>query len=1192
MHAMKIETFNKEHSKLLSSIESDSEAKAKERLLSAFTKLMQPEGHDGREDDSSLDDFRDFRMPGNLHEKKGELLFLLNIAVNDLFKDVKEKLVFISMVSGQRISWKTDDSPLNDSSFISTELEEHIEKCVLLTGLLHEVQNFVGKDLPSFNIDCSRTSSSEHDWATDFHVILHSVKMWFENYTECVLTEIIEAFVFCNTEVMETLASLSQIRGSIDTALQKLVEVELERESLMELEKSYFMKVEIITEQQLALQEAASRDHDHLSWEEAEELANQVESCRTQLEQLHQSWNQKDVRIAALARIDASIMNSLASLEGYFSSLVDIEPNGASQSRRSNSFLAALVKPFTELESIDLLLSSYLSSDSYLNEPLHRLSDLAKSGFSLSESVWRFPCIIKKHSLFIWKVGIVDSIINSFIFDVSASFNHSLGLYQLSSVFRKKLEVHLQKYHRQYLKEKVILALLAQLDKVDENLRQMIEAKNDFNYKMTMDNSEPLRSIRLGLEEYCIAQENARAARSAANAMKEHVKQRTEALYKIVLEIFRIEWLHEKTVPQVLNTKVYLQNAFGDNKLACLALKTNRSTLLEKMQSSISSMAGSLEYLQTFEKTSTSAEGQIERALGWAYAGPNIVGSGNSSTTRLGIPSEFHDHLLRRKKLLWKAHEQASDIIKFCTYVIEFEASRESFFWTNEETKAGRILDDSHTLKQSNLIALTRLDNSYQSFARAEQEWKLSQNKMEAAAKSLLSATNELCIVSGKVKSASSDLQHNFVTLRECVYEASLALSSFYSVSKEHIALASECGSILEEVLVITESLHDVYGYAKEASIMHKSFMSDLSQAMIVLLPLEALLSSDVASMTDTTSKEKESSIDVSLIHGEGLYHSYCFRLKETCQILESLVPSITFSVKELYSMLAKLARAASIHAGNLNKALEGVADSEVVISQEISLSRPDFLDGMHTNEKINLGPVEGIFFNDTVPVGEFPSDDEGWISPPDCSYTSSQAFSLTPIDTEQDSNDLEQIRPHNFDRSNISRQETLSHEKLIAECINNDAHAIQSSSSVPPSLGKIEGSTVNNSLQMLTIEEVTSDSKGLEGSHEDPIGSNPLGLLKRGRNAYAMSALRQIEYKIEGRDIEDGRVMQASLLVDHLIKEATNIDNLFANKYCGVEYPSKIHWLGMVASSSLKGTLLSLGEVLITLIEDLRVVY
>ncbi|KAG0477677.1 hypothetical protein HPP92_012396 [Vanilla planifolia] len=53
----------------------------------------------------------------------------------------------------------------------------------------------------------------------------------------------------------------------------------------------------------------------------------------------------------------------------------------------------------------------------------------------------------------------------------------------------------------------------------------------------------------------------------------------------------------------------------------------------------------------------------------------------------------------------------------------------------------------------------------------------------------------------------------------------------------------------------------------------------------------------------------------------------------------------------------------------------------------------------------------------------------------------------------------------------------------------------------------------------------------------------------------------------------------------DSLLHQGEN-KLIFANKYCGVEYPSKIHWLGMVASSSLKGTLLSLGEVLITLIE------
>ena len=40
------------------------------------------------------------------------------------------------------------------------------------------------------------------------------------------------------------------------------------------------MKVGFITEQQLALEEAAMKGRDHLSWEEAEELASQEEACK------------------------------------------------------------------------------------------------------------------------------------------------------------------------------------------------------------------------------------------------------------------------------------------------------------------------------------------------------------------------------------------------------------------------------------------------------------------------------------------------------------------------------------------------------------------------------------------------------------------------------------------------------------------------------------------------------------------------------------------------------------------------------------------------------------------------------------------------------------------------------------------------------------------------------------------------
>jgi hypothetical protein len=36
--------------------------------------------------------------------------------------------------------------------------------------------------------------------------------------------------------------------------------------------------------------------------------------------------------------------------------------------------------------------------------------------------------------------------------------------------------------------------------------------------------------------------------------------------------------------------------------------------------------------------------------------------------------------------------------------------------------------------------------------------------------------------------------------MRDCAYEASVALSAFAQVSRMHTALTSECGSMLEEV--------------------------------------------------------------------------------------------------------------------------------------------------------------------------------------------------------------------------------------------------------------------------------------------------------------------------------------------------------------------------------------------------------
>lgn len=44
------------------------------------------------------------------------------------------------------------------------------------------------------------------------------------------------------------------------------------------------------------------------------------------------------------------------------------------------------------------------------------------------------------------------------------------------------------------------------------------------------------------------------------------------------------------------------------------------------------------------------------------------------------------------------------------------------------------------------------------------------------------------------------DLQSAVLSMRDCAYEASVALSAFARVSRMHTALTSECGSMLEEV--------------------------------------------------------------------------------------------------------------------------------------------------------------------------------------------------------------------------------------------------------------------------------------------------------------------------------------------------------------------------------------------------------
>ncbi|XP_057992028.1 uncharacterized protein LOC110665069 isoform X4 [Hevea brasiliensis] len=1191
-YAIEMEKVEAESAELESSVGLETESKVKDRLLSAFVKYMQSAGVVKKEDASSFnqsgqlkyDATRDAKLPVEQEDKKDKVLSVLNVVVSSLYNEVKHRVldIFSDSAGGRNANGRFGT--------IFSEFEEQIEKCVLVVGFVNELQQFIGWDIASGDIEVSHAKNDpEKNWASIFKTSLLSCKSLIGQMTEVVLLDVMRSAVSLNSEIMDAFGLISQIRGTIDTALEQLLEVELERASLVELEKNYFVKVGLITEQQLALEEAAMKGRDHLSWEEAEELASQEEACRAQLDQLHQTWNDREMRTTSLIKREADIKSALVSSECHFQSLINTEEMGEPHILGSKALLSLLVKPFSELESLDKSLSICGGSVISRSDEFSNLADLMSSGYSISEYIWKFGGLLNSHSFFIWKVCVVDSFLDLCIHDVASSVDQNLGFDQLFNVVKRKLEAQLQEHICRYLKERVAASFLAWLDRENERLKLLAETTKELPMDQLKKDVGIVRKVQLMLEEYCNAHETARAVRSAASTMKKHGNELKEAFHKTGLEIVQLEWMHDALIPSQKSRATFQKFLAIEDNLYSIILNLSRPNLLEGIQSAIKKLARSIDCLQACERNSIVAEGQLERAMGWACGGPTSSMTGNMSNKTSGIPPEFHDHLMRRQKLLWEAREKASDIVKICMSILEFEASRDGIFRIPGEIYPVMTGGDGRTWQQAYLNALTKLEVTYHSFTCAEQEWKLAQSSMEAASSGLYSATNELCIASLKAKSASGDLQSTVLAMRDCAYEASVALSAFGRVSRGHTALTSESGTMLDEVLAITEDLHDVYILGKEASAVHHSLMEDLSKANAILLPLESVLSKDVTAMTDAMNRERETKMEVSPIHGQAIYQSYRVRIREAIQTFMPLVPSFTLSVKGLYLILMRLARTASLHAGNLHKALEGLAESQDVKSQGISLSRAD-LDG-GPNEFDDKGS-DRLSTSDGGSTKDFLGDtglslqDKGWISPPDSICSGSSESGITEASLVDSSSDLAEVIGQ-FSHSRVVTdclnsapssqahyQELSQSGQLISKCeeVNNSDNSYVTGASElnehrkSAALSSGEAATAhvesllplnedNSTLKydvkddgISSLSKVKIEDENLEASHPNSRIGNRVA---RGKNAYAISVLRRIEMKIDGRDIAENREISVGEQVDYLIKQATSVDNL-CNMYEG----------------------------------------
>nr|XP_043627298.1 uncharacterized protein LOC122598883 [Erigeron canadensis] len=1122
-YADEIERVENEYRELVNSIGSETESRAKDRLMAAFSKFLQSTGQLVSFGSRQQDMFKDYNLQT-----------LVGIAVSSLYNEVKHRLLEVLNHSrGSRISNNT----------LLCEFEEKIEKCVLVAGWVNEVKKSI---MPHVDAIKDRPDDSmETNWASIFKTSLLSCKSLIAQMIENVLPNVVRSVISYDSEVMDAFGSLSQIRGSIDTALEQLVDVQMERSSLLELEQSYFVKVEFITEQQLALEEAAIKGRDHLSWEEADELASQEEACRAQLNELHRTWNQKDIRTSNLIQREASIKNALISAENNFQFLIGQEQEDESQNSRNKALLLALVQPFLELESVNKILSSYGGASGSSSGVL-QVTDSLNYGNAMPTYIWKFSGIVDSHLFFMWKVAVMDSFLDSCIRVAASSRDQSLGFDQVASAVKKKLTIQLQEHIGQYLRDKMAPVLLTVLDTEIEHLKQ-----NDLDFeKMTRDMGA-IEGVKLMLEEYCNAHETVRAGMSAAALMKRQVKELKEGLHKTCLDILQLEWMHDVILSPLHNYRLICHKFLsGDDNTLPVMLNLNRPRLLETIQSSVAKVVRSIEGLQACEQTSITAEGQLERAMGWACGGPNSSLTGSTSTRSSGIPPEFHDHLATRRQLLWGAREKASDIIKICMSIVDFETSRDGILGISGEIHSNRTGADGRTWQQAYFNAVANLDATYHSFTRTEHEWELARGKMEAASNGLIAASNEMHVASVKAKSAAGDLQDTFVAMRDCAYEASVALSAFGSITRGHTALTSECGSMLDEVLAITEGLHDVHTLGKEASALHSSLMGDLSKANGIVLPLESVLSEDVQAMTEAMTKERETKLEISPIHGQAIYHSYHTKITEACHVIKPLVPSLTYSVKGLHSMLTRLARTANIHAGNLHKALEGLGESQEIRSQEDIVG--DEI-GYDNKENDLFSRSDGECDEELPQIAGFNLQDKGWISPPDSIYDTSSDSGPTSTEASAINSftGSEITEPHP-DRYDNKENTEVSNSSLYELSRDKDA-------------SQVDGDFVDeNPIDLASRSSFSEISIGVsnmristqcdEESHKSRTpNTDTQGQVSRvkSKNPYAVSVLRRVEMKIEGRDIADNRDVSIAEQVDYLLRQATSVDNL-CNMYEG----------------------------------------
>lgn len=1205
------------------SVDPDAEKKAKDRVLGVFTRHLQGGGQWVKKDEESvqtsggrtkLDELKEKEQ--ETEEKRMKVIAVLQAASTTMFSKISERvsdLCSLKIVNGVTVVGPGSNE--EDKFWCLPELLGQTQRCVLVSEIMTEIYQTVAQGTGSRSMTWwDPATSAFGEWAVRCQMCIVGVQHLVSQMVGVVLPEAIKAALSHDPAVMEAFASLSQIRGTVDTAVEQVAELEMQRSSLSELERSYPEKFDEISRRLASLEAAAMSGRDNLSWEEAEELASQEEACREMQDKLNRAWVQRGAQASALSRKGGSIRSALLSAEQRFESLVAIDRDADLHLMRGKVLLAAFAKLFFELQVFDQKLNAYRRESTSV-PVLSSLDQLdCMVGGSMLASVWKVSNVLQDKTFFVWKVGMMDALLDACIRDAVPATDSTLSLEQVLGQQKKRLESQLQCFLDQYLKERVAVVLHDCLGRHKQLTLPSTSSGEDEKHVPRKDGEPVKRALKM-LDEYCDVHETVGSAKAVAASIKGKMEELKQALHSAHIEAARLEWLHEAALSRIYSQSQLLgmpKSIATDVNSPTIAW-WNRQQILDNFRSSVAGISRATDGLLACDAPGSSAEEQLDRAMAWACAGSSTPTSAGSSTGRNGIPPEFHDHLRRRRQLLWSGQEQASGIVRLCEAVMNFEASREGYLSTTPSSSG--TLKERRDWQQTYSNLIQRLESACLSFSKCDLECQSAQKNIETASARLASAAAEYNVAASEAEVASVELQGVSAAVQNQMVHAGAAVTAFCRMLRTHSALTIESGSMLEEVLAITDGTagaNDVHSLAQEAAMEHSRMMSDLSKVSGMLVPLESVLItcctaiSDQAGTRELDKKTKGSYLATSL---------QSLKLREVLPSVMGVLPGLLGTVKLLHSTLTKLARTASSDAGVLHKALEGVGESQEARSQDVQGAPDSAEQDVEFPNDQHLPPLGAMLLDDEgswiSPPGSSPSDESGYLS----NRSNLDQISQLVGHSQRASADLgaSQILDFNVSKlvgstslylAKLSVEEQQSgtagsqaggtamvagsatidtgsdHSSVISSEVTSNTSTSQrgdigQASAASQKFSADSAKTTRSLVALLPSATMSDlDKQSMVETHggEQPkqklskrkispasynnsaftsLPSPQIEQHSREKNAYAVSVVRRVRTKLEGRDMDGSRHLSVAEQVDYLLRQATSIDNL-CNMYEG----------------------------------------